>query len=78
MARVTVEDCVEKVPNRFELVLLASHRARSISQATTKIRLWPYVKLLMKQWIPVICTKIWCIPCKNSLKLTSLSPMQCL
>lgn len=32
MARVTVEDCVDKVPNRFELVILASHRARSISQ----------------------------------------------
>ena len=32
MARVTVEDCVDKVPNRFELVLLASHRARAISQ----------------------------------------------
>ncbi len=31
MARVTVEDCVEKVPNRFSLVLLAAHRARSIS-----------------------------------------------
>lgn len=31
MARVTVEDCVDKVPNRFELVLLASHRAREIS-----------------------------------------------
>jgi len=31
MARVTVEDCVEKVPNRFELVLLAAHRARVIS-----------------------------------------------
>lgn len=31
MARVTVEDCVEKVPNRFDLVLLAAHRARSIS-----------------------------------------------
>ncbi len=31
MARVTVEDCVDKVSNRFELVLLASHRARSIS-----------------------------------------------
>lgn len=30
MARVTVEDCVEKVPNRFQLVLLASHRARVI------------------------------------------------
>jgi DNA-directed RNA polymerase subunit omega len=31
MARVTVEDCVEKVPNRFSLVLLSAHRARSIS-----------------------------------------------
>ena len=31
MARVTVEDCIEKVTNRFELVLLASHRARLIA-----------------------------------------------
>jgi DNA-directed RNA polymerase subunit omega len=31
MARVTVEDCVDKVPNRFELVLLAAHRARAIA-----------------------------------------------
>jgi DNA-directed RNA polymerase subunit omega len=31
MARVTVEDCIEKVPNRFGLVLLAAHRARAIS-----------------------------------------------
>jgi len=31
MARVTVEDCVEIIPNRFDLVLLASHRSRSIS-----------------------------------------------
>lgn len=31
MARVTVEDCVDKVDNRFELVLLAGHRARMIS-----------------------------------------------
>jgi DNA-directed RNA polymerase subunit omega len=31
MARVTVEDCVDKVENRFELVLLASHRARMVS-----------------------------------------------
>jgi DNA-directed RNA polymerase subunit omega len=31
MARVTVEDCVERVPNRFSLVLLAAHRARAIS-----------------------------------------------
>ena len=32
MARVTVEDCVQKVPNRFELVLLASQRARNLSR----------------------------------------------
>ena len=32
MARVTVEDCIEKLPNRFELVLLAAYRARMISQ----------------------------------------------
>ena len=31
MARVTVEDCIEKVPNRFDLVLMAAHRARMIS-----------------------------------------------
>ena len=31
MARVTVEDCVDKVPNRFDLVVLAAHRAREIS-----------------------------------------------
>ena len=40
MARVTVEDCVDKVPNRFDLVLLAAHRAREIStgSAITVIR----------------------------------------
>ncbi len=31
MARVTVEDCIEKIPNRFRLVLMAAHRARNIS-----------------------------------------------
>ena len=31
MARVTVEDCVDKIPNRFELVLVATHRARALS-----------------------------------------------
>ena len=31
MARVTVEDCVDKVSNRFELVLLAAHRARVVA-----------------------------------------------
>ncbi|MEM9356662.1 MAG: DNA-directed RNA polymerase subunit omega [Pseudomonadota bacterium] len=34
MARVTVEDCVDKVDNRFELVLLAAHRARSIANGS--------------------------------------------
>ncbi len=34
MARVTVEDCIDKLPNRFELVLLSAHRARMISQGT--------------------------------------------
>jgi DNA-directed RNA polymerase subunit omega len=32
MARVTVEDCVQRVPNRFQLVLLAAQRARNLSR----------------------------------------------
>ena len=32
MARVTVEDCVERIPNRFELVLLAAQRARNLGR----------------------------------------------
>ncbi|CAM3177642.1 MULTISPECIES: DNA-directed RNA polymerase subunit omega [Asticcacaulis] len=35
MARVTVEDCVEKIDNRFNLVLLAAHRARAISSGSS-------------------------------------------
>jgi DNA-directed RNA polymerase subunit omega len=34
MARVTVEDCVDKVSNRFDLVLLAAHRARELSSGS--------------------------------------------
>lgn len=34
MARITVEDCVDKVPNRFQLVLLSAHRARMISNGS--------------------------------------------
>ena len=34
MARVTVEDCVDKVPNRFELVMLAAHRARELASGS--------------------------------------------
>ena len=32
MARITVEDCIEKIPNRFQLVLAATYRARMLSQ----------------------------------------------
>ncbi|MGC8507758.1 MAG: DNA-directed RNA polymerase subunit omega [Thiomonas sp.] len=32
MARITVEDCLEKIPNRFQLVLAASYRARMLEQ----------------------------------------------
>ncbi len=35
MARVTVEDCLEKVPNRFEMTLAAAHRAREIANGST-------------------------------------------
>ena len=35
MARVTVEDCVDKIDNRFDLVLMASHRARTIASGST-------------------------------------------
>ncbi len=32
MARITVEDCLKKIPNRFQMVLVAAYRARHISQ----------------------------------------------
>src|SRR5262245_6836383 len=34
MARITIEDCIDKVPNRVELVFLAAHRARSLATGT--------------------------------------------
>jgi DNA-directed RNA polymerase subunit omega len=37
MARVTVEDCVDKIENRFELVLLASHRARMLASGASPL-----------------------------------------
>lgn len=37
MARVTVEDCLELVPNRFALVVLAAERARQISRGATSL-----------------------------------------
>ncbi len=35
MARITVEDCLEHIPNRFELALAASYRARQLAQGST-------------------------------------------
>lgn len=35
MARITVEDCLDHVPNRFELILLAAHRARAIAKGSS-------------------------------------------
>lgn len=35
MARITVEDCLKQIPNRFELVLSATYRARMLSQGHT-------------------------------------------
>ena len=65
MARVTVEDCIERVPNRFDLVLTASQRARGILKGDlqpliatmTKTRLWRFVKLLLKLLILVFSEK---------------------
>lgn len=37
MARLTVEDCIVRVPNRFELVMLASQRARNLSSGTAPL-----------------------------------------
>jgi DNA-directed RNA polymerase subunit omega len=37
MARVTVEDCVDKIPNRFELVLVAARRARDLGSGSAVI-----------------------------------------
>ena len=48
MARVTVEDCVDKIPNRFDLVLLAAQRARQISGSiviATRTRSSPCARL---------------------------------
>ena len=33
MARITIEDCLEKIPNRFDLALSATYRARQLAQA---------------------------------------------
>ncbi len=49
MARITVEDCLEKIPNRFELVLCATYRARMLSQGHT-----PKVESKNKPAVPAL------------------------
>ena len=39
MARITIEDCLDKIPNRFELTLAATNRARQISAGSAPLRL---------------------------------------
>ena len=63
MARVTVEDCIDKVDNRFELVLLASHRARRSRRArrspstatTTRTRSWRCARSPTRRCRRTIC-----------------------
>jgi len=58
MARITVEDCLEQIPNRFQLVLAATYRARMLSQghtpeskAKTSQASQPCVKLLLAKLV---------------------------
>ena len=37
MARITVEDCLASIPNRFQLVLAATYRARMLDKATRRV-----------------------------------------
>ena len=74
MARVTVEDCIERIPNRSELVLTASQRARAIQKGelltidrdNDKIRLLHSEKLQMKQLIWTRYSRRWCVLCSVS------------
>lgn len=79
MARVTVEDCIDKVDNRFDLVLLAAHRARMISSGSQltidrdndKILLFRCAKSLIRPFPRKISVRNWSIRCRSSWKSTS-------
>ena len=80
MARVTVEDCIDKVDNRFELVLLAGHRARLISQGAPITVDRVTAGLRVDVWDAVILKGEWlgnrevagAIPVANDVITTSL------
>ena len=85
MARVTVEDCIDKVDNRFDLVLLAAHRARMISSGSqlTVDRDNDKNPVVSLRELPIrrsprkISAKNWSIRCRNSSRWTSPNPIQC-
>ena len=85
MARVTVEDCIDKVDNRFDLVLLAAHRARMISSGSQltvdrdndKNPVVSLREIADRRFPRKICARNWFIPCRNSSRSTSLSPIPC-
>ena len=85
MARVTVEDCIDKVDNRFDLVLLAAHRARMISSGSQltvdrdndKNPVVSLREIADRRFPRKISVRNWFIPCRSSSKSTSPSPTLC-
>jgi DNA-directed RNA polymerase subunit omega len=85
MARVTVEDCIDKVDNRFDLVLLAAHRARMISSGSQltvdrdndKNPVVSLREIADSTISPEDLRENWFIPCRKSSRSTSQSPIPC-
>ena len=85
MARVTVEDCIDKVENRFDLVLLASHRARMISSGSQitvdrdndKNPVVALREIAETTISPDDLRRNWSIRCRNTSRWTSPSPRRC-
>ena len=86
MARVTVEDCIDKVDNRFDLVLLAAHRARMISSGSQltvdrdndKNPVVSLREIADSTISPEDLLRSWFIPCRNLSRSTSQSRIPCL
>ena len=53
MARITVEDCLKTIPNRFELVLAATYRARQLVQGHSHV-LSPEIKRLLLHYVKLL------------------------
>ncbi len=60
MARVTVEDCLEKIPNRFELIMVASKRARELlTTGETPTLPWDHDKATVMALREVAAGHVW-------------------